>query len=570
MKSPVIILCLLLMTVSPIAAADNDWTWFEKTVNSNRPLTDDDWRDIDNLTHENGPVVLMHADRLLAGAEASGDKAAQVKALRLWITAVLPGGVIFDANTAVKRGKTAIALATELGDSEALGWFLRAGSGDESEEVAAEMVHRATVIAEQRKLDRLLAWIYVDRGSQQNAQGRVGDAIASLSRAYALFEKRQDVHGRVHTLYMLTSTYLNGGFEGDKETGAKLIGYINEALRLANVEKYPPKAEMFHYMRGIVHSRMNENTQAREYFEKCREFSDKRRASRLDSDNEAWASGLEAKIAHTFYRQGRYAEALSRFDASLAVRPIELREDALAYSVTRNRALVLAHLGRMNESRDAIARAQAMLPMLQKQGGKLISTRDYQETAEVYQLLGDYRQAYQEMRLALEAQQRSAAVNDQKLEREYKVRFDVQLKEAENTLLRSQQQQAETKRLALSLALALSLVLLVGVGYYLRKRAAAARLDAAHHKALAAAEAAASQAKSTFLSNMSHELRSPLNVILGFTQLLIRDSKLPEGVRQDLGAVYRSGHHLYTVINQVLDLSKIEAGRITLNEIEFD
>jgi signal transduction histidine kinase/CheY-like chemotaxis protein len=569
MKSPVVMLCLLLMIVSPIAAADDEWTWFEKTVNSHRPLTDDDWRDIDNLTHENGPLVLRHADQLLARAEASGDKAALVKALRLWITAVLPGAVVYDANAIAKRVKTAIALATELGDSDALGWFLRAGSGYEGEEAAAQMLNRATVIAEQRKLDRLLAWIYVDRGRELSAQGRVGDAIASLTKAYALFEKRQDVHGRVHTLYTLTGVYLSGGFEGDKETGAKLIGYLHEALRLANVEKYPPKAEMFLYMLGVVHSRMNENTQARQYFERCREFSDKRRASRLDSDNETWASELEAKIALTFYRQGRYAEALARFDAALAGRPREYREDAISYSIMRDRALVLARLGRLNESRDAIARAQALIPLLQKQG-ILIGVKDYQETADVYQLLGDDRQAYQAMRLALAAQQRAATVNDQKLEREYKVRFDVQLKEAENTLLRSQQQQAETRRLALSLALALSLVLLVSVGYYLRKRAAAARLDAAHHKALAAAEAAASQAKSTFLSNMSHELRSPLNVILGFTQLLIRDSKLPEGVRHDLAAVYRSGHHLYTVINQVLDLSKIEAGRITLNEVEFD
>jgi predicted ATPase/signal transduction histidine kinase/CheY-like chemotaxis protein/tRNA A-37 threonylcarbamoyl transferase component Bud32 len=81
---------------------------------------------------------------------------------------------------------------------------------------------------------------------------------------------------------------------------------------------------------------------------------------------------------------------------------------------------------------------------------------------------------------------------------------------------------------------------------------------------------AASEAKSAFLANMSHELRSPLNAILGFSQLTSRAANLPSEHRDNLGIISRSGEHLLTLINQVLDLSKIEAGRITLNEKNFD
>jgi len=81
---------------------------------------------------------------------------------------------------------------------------------------------------------------------------------------------------------------------------------------------------------------------------------------------------------------------------------------------------------------------------------------------------------------------------------------------------------------------------------------------------------AASEAKSVFLANMSHELRSPLNAILGFSELTSRASNLPSEHRENLGIINRSGEHLLTLINQVLDLSKIEAGRITLNEKNFD
>jgi len=81
---------------------------------------------------------------------------------------------------------------------------------------------------------------------------------------------------------------------------------------------------------------------------------------------------------------------------------------------------------------------------------------------------------------------------------------------------------------------------------------------------------AANQAKSTFLANMSHELRTPLNAILGFSQLISRSRSLPSEHQENLGIITRSGEHLLTLINQVLDLSKIEAGRTTLNETSFD
>ena len=80
----------------------------------------------------------------------------------------------------------------------------------------------------------------------------------------------------------------------------------------------------------------------------------------------------------------------------------------------------------------------------------------------------------------------------------------------------------------------------------------------------------ANRAKSEFLANMSHELRTPLNAILGFSQLMYRSTCLSADQQENLGIIMRSGEHLLTLINQVLDLSKIEAGRLTLNEQNFD
>jgi PAS domain S-box-containing protein len=75
---------------------------------------------------------------------------------------------------------------------------------------------------------------------------------------------------------------------------------------------------------------------------------------------------------------------------------------------------------------------------------------------------------------------------------------------------------------------------------------------------------AASQAKSEFLSSMSHELRTPLNGILGYAQILARMPDLPEKGRDGVRVIHKSGEHLLTLINDVLDLAKIEAGKLDL------
>ncbi len=88
-------------------------------------------------------------------------------------------------------------------------------------------------------------------------------------------------------------------------------------------------------------------------------------------------------------------------------------------------------------------------------------------------------------------------------------------------------------------------------------------------KAKDAAEAA-NRAKSAFLANMSHEIRTPMNAILGFSQLMLRDRNLDARQSQYLGTINRSGEHLLALINDILDMSKIEAGRTTVNPVAFD
>jgi signal transduction histidine kinase/CheY-like chemotaxis protein/ligand-binding sensor domain-containing protein len=106
-----------------------------------------------------------------------------------------------------------------------------------------------------------------------------------------------------------------------------------------------------------------------------------------------------------------------------------------------------------------------------------------------------------------------------------------------------------------------------------RERRRLSDLVAARTADLAAAKdqaESANRAKSAFLANMSHELRTPLNGILGFTQVLLRSPALDVEDRRRLEVVDRSGQHLLTLINEVLDLAKIEAGKVELRVAPLD
>ncbi len=112
-------------------------------------------------------------------------------------------------------------------------------------------------------------------------------------------------------------------------------------------------------------------------------------------------------------------------------------------------------------------------------------------------------------------------------------------------------------------------------GHFLGRRAS--NRDISEHKQLALDLAlardqaeAANRAKSLFLANMSHELRTPMNAILGFTQLMARDSGLSPEQRHNLATIKRSGHHLLDLINDVLEISRIEAGRTAIQNTPFD
>jgi signal transduction histidine kinase/DNA-binding NarL/FixJ family response regulator/streptogramin lyase len=128
-------------------------------------------------------------------------------------------------------------------------------------------------------------------------------------------------------------------------------------------------------------------------------------------------------------------------------------------------------------------------------------------------------------------------------------------------------------------AVALGLVGLVAAGFVWQRRGAKRRereletlvTERTRELELARDQAeAANQAKSEFLANMSHELRTPLNAILGFARLTEGDPATPPSQQENLHTITRSGEHLLTLIDDVLEMARIESGHITLEVHDFD
>ncbi len=129
---------------------------------------------------------------------------------------------------------------------------------------------------------------------------------------------------------------------------------------------------------------------------------------------------------------------------------------------------------------------------------------------------------------------------------------------------------------ALVVGLVITLLLAAQLRSYYRRAAEIAesnealRAEIAFRTSAEATAAAANRAKSEFLANMSHEIRTPMNAILGYAQILLRDSALHPFHRDALATITSSSDHLLRLINEILDLSKIDAGRMELEPFDFD
>ncbi|WP_192805010.1 ATP-binding protein [Noviherbaspirillum aerium] len=516
---------------------------------------------------QNPRKLIRESEQNLRYSQARMDPAGQISALR-GLAAAHQFLSEFDALAA--DASQGAELARENGDRQALCWFLAYGGlslyskgnldADAALKEAGKLFDEAASLGEKHSMQTCLGWVQLARGKISNAVRLTSDSLAAASRAYTLFESKGDRFGMAAALTDIAAYTLIRNSEKDAE---KIREYLERAASLVDLNTYRILAAENHLLRGHNEYFLQKLPEARARFETA--------AATARGVQYHLLTGLaERELAEVAKVEKRLSEAYQHGDVALQM--VENHPDKRHYiKALLLRADVLARLGRGSESLAALGVAQAAVSRINDPSSTVLY---YSRAAEIYADLNAFQDAYEQLQALRKVEAKLNALRNLHLADELKVRFDVALTESENARLVAERHEAESRRLVLTLGLTLTVVLsaalLGGLMLYMRKRAADARTEMEHQKRLVAAEAEANHAKSEFLANMSHELRSPLNAILGFSRLVTREEGLSDEARGNLQTVLRSGEHLYHLINQILDLSKIEAGRMTLNDTVFN
>ncbi|MGH8807555.1 MAG: ATP-binding response regulator, partial [Noviherbaspirillum sp.] len=516
------------------------------------------WDEVVLEAQRNPRKVLDDGNRLLGEARKRGDKAGQLKA---WRTLVIAYGALEDYLGRKDELQQGLALARELNDydsqCEFLDYLAWQAWNENHAELAYVILDEETSIAQTHPQECMIAEIYITRGIMARDRGADSDAMAWLSRAYAYFELKRDGFGMARTLQYIGNIY--GRDIHDAQNQAKAAEYFGRAFSLFDPNEHQLFAIENNSLLAMTYYHRKDYARAKDFLKTAYDIATEMK--------HPWGALVEYRLGQVELAAQRYVAAVAYFEKALPGLPGVSGGKKIKAEVLTGRALAMVYMNRREEALSSLAAAREIQKKL---GDPNLAVTYFKGASEIHAYLKDYQSAYQDVLELNAAERKVIDAANAKLGDELKVRFDVKFKESENELLRAQKQETDSRRQVLALIWLLSMLLLIGVALYLRRRVAMAKMETEHQQALAEAEAKANRAKTIFVANMSHELRSPLNAILGFSRLLRRETGLSTHAREDLEILVHSGEHLHRLINQVLDISKVEAGRMTLNDTHFD
>ena len=254
-----------------------------------------------------------------------------------------------------------------------------------------------------------------------------------------------------------------------------------------------------------------------------------------------YKAGILDTLGQIYAKLGRYDEALAHLETACDLAQAEGR--------ARDEVYAEMHIGRIYLQREMPAKsidyARTALSLAQTLDSDQMSLECHDLLAAAYKAAGNFVEALYHHETVHELHR---MIFDKKRDDKFaklEVRYRTEAAQREAELLKQKNDELQ------------------------REIAERKRVEAALVKAKESAEVA-NRAKSRFIANMNHELRTPLNGILGYTQLLHRDADLTAEQREGLDVIYQSGTHLLTLINDILDISKIEAKKVVLESAETD
>jgi len=384
-------------------------------------------------------------------------------------------------------------------------------------------------------------------------------------------------------------------------------------LLMSVLELYKDMGDSVNYLLtlrkvGINYDYLNDHETARQYYDECIALAEK-----LDRPDVIGA--CYNTIAAIYSVEGEHQKAISIFEKAIAIGE-EIEDLELLHKLYHNTALAYKRMELFAEAKVYLQKSMAIAQMTNdpkilgfaNQGfgfyylslGKLDSSEFYMNRTltiakkirnsqlkanawealeEIYFKTGRYEEAYNLLKVAKASEDSlytlensrivesiRAKYNEEKREREL-VEKNLQLKEASYNLARKNNLQTA---LIVVVALLLIIIFLIYRGYTLRQKAnELLKLQNQQIEDHVAHVENLNKTKSRWFINVAHELRTPLTLIKGPVNRVLSQFEIPEEAREDLKLVERNAENLSNLVNEILDLSKLEAGKITLKESVF-
>jgi signal transduction histidine kinase len=503
------------------------------------------------------PAVISGAERLGTQFDITiGDAKAQM---------------LIDPVKAVAKARQAEAIARTLPDEKksiaiATAQWLQGEAYLRLDEVAqaGPMIDRALkAISGNGHPTKLSGDILLSRGGYHTAEADVAAALSDYQRAHDIFRDAGETRSRAIALLSIAGLYQ------DSLDYEKALKYYQQAL-----EVYPgdPQLSLSIYNnRGIAFKELGRYDQANIAF-----------GAALNLAQEKHSPALELPILRNLARSELAAGRLDMADKTIELGFMKARE-------IRNGPLSAQMWGIAAKAAFLRGRPDKALPMIERsfEGVDLqnttISYREPHETAfEIYRALHQGTKALAHLEALKRLDDQTAKLASSANTSLASARFDFANQELRITKLKAdelqrnidfERAQARTKQ---NIALGLSAIVVVIVGMLAfgivtlrrsRNQVRAANIDlAATNSALAKALAA----KTEFLATTSHEIRTPLNGILGMTQVMLADRTLADQVRDRIGVVHSAGVTMRALVDDILDVAKMETGNLTIEQVPLD
>ncbi len=503
-----------------------------------------------------------------------------------------------DTRRAIELGKEALELMGDAPDEHhelaILGGMCRAQVTSETVEGNTELGRRCEEIARRLGDRRWLAWSFSWIGESNYQAGKLDEAIGRFEQAAQLYEELGDVHNQAEAL---------------SSAGGYMNGFSDLTVALEHQLHARDLFESIGDLRGVgrtllraglVHAELGDNERKLDYTKQALE------AFRGAGYENGQASALN-NIGIYYLDIGQPQKALPYLQESLEIK-LRIGEERGAARRQNNIGSAYLALGRLDEARNSVEQAYrknmelayppgithslVLLAVIDREQGNLQAAFESAQEAikinedggalseliDLYGLLAELHEQLDEPAAALAAMRRhneikSSLINEENVQQiarmEARYRMREQTQEIE-LLKREQAVQAlkveQQRKLRSTMIAGFGLVGLVGLllfnRFRLRAREKLMLATVEHERRVSAQLREIDQLKDEFLTNTSHELRSPLMGITGLAQAMCEDPavELPEKVLSDLEMIHMSGRRLSSLVEDILDYSKLQQG----------